>query len=364
MRNKYLLSIVFFLVTVNGYAQEFSKYLIDYKLHYGFIISHSPTMHYITRNHFAINEISFAKQSAGKKLWQQKFHYPVYGVTVIQSTFSKNHFFGNTFGAASFINFKTITTPKLRSFFKLGLGLSYTQKVYQPEINYKNTALSTSLNALIMLHFNQSIKLSKQFQFTFGGGLTHYSNGNIKKPNRGINILTVNTGVTYLAGKQTAVSIRDSTIRKMFLFTARTAIGIKEIYPPLGNKYFASTIGAYINYQTSLKNTFGVGIDYFYDSSLLDELNKDVVVSYNPSLKNQLAVYGNYQLNISKLSIELGWGNYIINKFKLYGMFYQRIGLRYNFTSGIFANLTLKTHFANADYVEWGIGYTLKAKNK
>jgi hypothetical protein len=38
-------------------------------------------------------------------------------------------------------------------------------------------------------------------------------------------------------------------------------------------------------------------------------------------------------------------------------MFYNRFGLRYRINSNWFAQLTLKTHFAKADFGEWGFGY-------
>ena len=39
---------------------------------------------------------------------------------------------------------------------------------------------------------------------------------------------------------------------------------------------------------------------------------------------------------------------------------YHRVGLRYVFANGININLVLKSHWARADYVEYGIGYTFK----
>jgi hypothetical protein len=36
--------------------------------------------------------------------------------------------------------------------------------------------------------------------------------------------------------------------------------------------------------------------------------------------------------------------------------------MRYQFTNGLVANFTLKTHFGRADYLELGLGYTLNYK--
>jgi hypothetical protein len=34
------------------------------------------------------------------------------------------------------------------------------------------------------------------------------------------------------------------------------------------------------------------------------------------------------------------------------------VGMRYRFDNGLLLNLVLKSHWAKADYVEWGVGYT------
>ena len=43
---------------------------------------------------------------------------------------------------------------------------------------------------------------------------------------------------------------------------------------------------------------------------------------------------------------------------------YHRVGMRYQFDNGLLLNMVLKTHWAKADYVEYGIGYTLKPTNQ
>jgi hypothetical protein len=56
----------------------------------------------------------------------------------------------------------------------------------------------------------------------------------------------------------------------------------------------------------------------------------------------------------------LGMGAYVKDRYQPDGPLYHRIGMRYQFSNGITANLVLKSHWAKADYVEWGIGYTFK----
>jgi hypothetical protein len=54
----------------------------------------------------------------------------------------------------------------------------------------------------------------------------------------------------------------------------------------------------------------------------------------------------------------LGMGVYLRDVYNPDGRLYHRIGMRYHATKHWSANLVLKSHWAKADYVEYGIGYT------
>jgi hypothetical protein len=322
-------------------------------------------MKFITRQHILLHELSFNKQTNGQKEWHRLYGLPTYGVSVFASKLDNRNFFGNTFGIASFINFKLYTNSFFTSVFKLGLGLSYTEYVFSPEINYKNTALSTHTNAVILLHFNQTVKITEKFLFHSGAGLTHYSNGNTKKPNRGINIFSINAGLGYCIGKQNKIKYADSLLNKLpvklFFLSSRAVGGIKEIYPPFGKKYKAFTWGVYGNYQSKHKTIWRAGIDYMFDESNADSFSNRNFSPRNPSRYNhRVGLFGSHLLCINNLQIETGWGIYLFDHYKLDGNHYQRIGLNYNIKNNFLLNLTLKTHFANADYIEWGIIYQFK----
>ena len=53
----------------------------------------------------------------------------------------------------------------------------------------------------------------------------------------------------------------------------------------------------------------------------------------------------------------IGMGAYVRDKYKPNDKLYHRVGMRYVFDNGINLNLALKSHWARADYVEYGIGY-------
>jgi hypothetical protein len=53
-------------------------------------------------------------------------------------------------------------------------------------------------------------------------------------------------------------------------------------------------------------------------------------------------------------------GTYLTARLYKYTRFYTRIGMRYSVSNRVFLNIALKAHYAIADYIEWGVGYSIK----
>ena len=67
-----------------------------------------------------------------------------------------------------------------------------------------------------------------------------------------------------------------------------------------------------------------------------------------------------HQLRFSRLSLVTQLGFYIYAKDKSDGPIYDRLAIQYKLNNNILLNVALKTHFAKADFVEWGIGYSIR----
>ena len=59
---------------------------------------------------------------------------------------------------------------------------------------------------------------------------------------------------------------------------------------------------------------------------------------------------------MGKFSLKLQQGFYVYTQIKDDGILYNRIGMQYNVGKKYFACINLKSHFAKADYMEWGGG--------
>ena len=64
-----------------------------------------------------------------------------------------------------------------------------------------------------------------------------------------------------------------------------------------------------------------------------------------------------YQIHIEELVVSLNLGVYILDSYRGDGFMYHRVSTRYYFTKHWGANLSLKTHFFKADFIELGAAY-------
>jgi hypothetical protein len=136
--------------------------------------------------------------------------------------------------------------------------------------------------------------------------------------------------------------------------------GLKEIPPPTGRKYVTLVVSALAERRVSYKSAFGLGLDGFYDSSLRLLIQQRTDAMPSPSGVMQLGAVFSYSLFFDRFALKIQQGYYLLDSRRLNGSLYHRVGLRYDFSKHLYAQLSLKTHFAKADYGELGIGYILR----
>ena len=149
------------------------------------------------------------------------------------------------------------------------------------------------------------------------------------------------------------------TIEK-YILSIGLVSGLKEIPPPTGRKYVAAVFSLLGERRVSYKSAFGVGMDVLFDSSVkqLVKQRTDYVIRDVEAL--QLGALLSYSLFFDRFSLKIQQGFYLMDKQRLNGTLYHRAGLRYAIGKNFYAQLTLKTHFAKADYGELGMGYVIR----
>jgi len=357
---KYRLFFSLIFIFLHTFSQNSNySYGVKTTIHYGSILPHRPIVNEIIKGHSLITELSFFRLTNGKKQWQQLYHYPKIGVSALFLSLGNPQQLGNGYGIFPFIVIP-LTHSKIQWNLKMGYGLGYVTKPFNRETNFKNIVLGSRFNALIHVNSFWSVYLTKQLKTDVGLSLTHLSNGSFRRPNLGINIVSVNGGLSYVFGKQQEkiVSKIIAKPKKWNKFLVGN-VGLKEIPPVDGPKYFVSTASFNLIKSFSAKSSYGFAADFFYNSSISPTLKNNTGKKLNNADNFRLGIAAIYEIDFGRISYLFQMGVYLRTANISEGYIYHRITSRYYVNDRLFINLGLKTHYAVAEFVELGIGYKL-----
>ena len=354
--------MVLLLLPSSAKAQNLPRhdFLISAQGHYGFIISHRNNMANVIKGHIYGAEVNYIFRTDGCKSWQQIHKYPEIGVCFLHMYLANPQQLGNL---EAFYPYTNIRLNKLDRKFalnlRIGVGLAYLTKAFDRIENHQNGVIGSHFNGFVNFRLSSVVMLSQAWRLDAGVGLTHASNAAMSTPNLGINMATVNLGLAYAFGNKICTFKKDSILppEKKWQPSVIGVFGIKELEAPGGPEYFAYGIQANMYRVLNYKNKLGGGIEMAYNNATKQVWANDSVFTTKIADIVQAGVKISYSFNMNRLSLPVDFGMYVYKKQGYNGMFFHRVGLRYLVTEHIIANFTLLTHFAKADYFEWGIGY-------
>ncbi|HEX8516954.1 MAG TPA: acyloxyacyl hydrolase [Bacteroidia bacterium] len=337
-------------------------YIISAQGHAGYIISHRNNMAHLIKGHVFGGELNYVFRTTGNQSWQKYYKYPELGFCAMHMDLANPEQLGSMEALYPYTN---IRLNKLKRSWKLnlrlGVGLAFVTRPFHRRSNYKNNAIGSHLNGFVNLRLGYAFMLSKSWRLDAGVGLTHASNGAIATPNLGLNIATVSLGLGYAFGNKDLVFKKDSMekFRNGWVPAFIGVIGIREMEQPDGPKYLAFGLMANVYRTLGRKNRLGLGAELGYNNATREIYENDSI--YNTSFKD-IGTVGTklcYEFVYNRISLPVEFGYYLHKKQPAFGSMFHRIGIRYMMTKHVMANITLLTHWARADYFEWGIGYVL-----
>lgn len=325
----------------------------------GYLIAHRSIMGHLATEHSLAGEFSLVKQAGGERFWQRAYNYPQYGATVFFGSTGNRELLGYQIGGQAFIRLPILRTEKFSLWGKMGMGLTYGTKVYDANdsLLILSMALGSHVNALVSLGVDARFELGKHYMVA-GIDMTHISNGATKVPNFGLNLPYISLGYGYHLKHS---EIDTCTIYPAFdpywEFGALGIASLKQVNPVGGKTYPCFSLN--LMARRYFKQSAGLEISF-------DIFSKQAIKAHVPEIEKtqmemiQLGLFAGYIMPFDKMHIVMGMGCYVRDKFKPEDPFYHRIGVRYVFDNGINLNLVLKSHYARADYIEYGVAYTFK----
>ncbi|MFN3640381.1 MAG: acyloxyacyl hydrolase [Flavobacterium sp.] len=360
MRKSYF--VLFFFYTFI-YGQRAEDGYFDLMLFRGSVMNHAPDINHLITGHPRGLVFSYNFKTTGTKEWEQAYNYPDYGVSFLYQDF-ENEFLGKVFSLNAHYNFFFF---KRRLMLRISQGVAMTTNPYDKELNFKNNAFGTrfmSSNYFLLQY--QKERWVGPVGIQTGLFFTHFSNGRVKSPNRGINTFGVNVGLNYALG-ETPDRVSVDTLPKVseplkYNLVLRTGLNQSSV---VGSKQYPFYhFGAYVDKRISRKSALQLGGEFFITESLKEHVNY-LSVAYpekevNPNTDyKRVSLFVGHELFINNLSIEAQVGTYVYKPFKLDADVYQRLGLKYYILPKLFTGVALKSHGAKAEAIEWAIGVRL-----
>lgn len=294
---------------------------------------------------------SISKQTTGKKYYQYAHNYPNLGLSIAYRSLGNTAVYGHAISIIPYVSFSVLQNKNSSLFIKHGVGVAYLTKKFDINNNPKNEFIGSHFNAGadFMIGFQQ--KISKKLDFKIGAVIHHYSNGSVKNPNKGMNILSGLVGITYVANRKfERIKYPNEKVKRRFRYRIGGGLGFYRnvgLNQPVRNTFQTH---AMVFYQYNTRFRTGLGLEYFY-------LNK---------AKQPLSLYLENEVQFANITTRYGFGYYFGKRpAPTKEAFYSKIGacaflnLKNKIPDGFYIGAYLKAHGFSAAHIEITVGYLL-----
>jgi len=369
--SKYLLLLRMFCVLIilsvgichaDGHDDR-SQWIAGGSYHTGFLINHHSVMRILNEQPPYFFEIFVAQPTDGSKPWHSFYRNPLYGVSCTVLYLGSPSYLGRAYGICPFLLFPlTDANRTLNLNLRTGTGIAYLEKPFDRFENYKNPAIGSHVNVLVDFRAEVRVRAAAPLHVSGGLSLSHISNGAFKKPNLGLNYVTVFAGASYDFGRERSMNPVEQTAHdsdRKWHYTVYLSGGIKTHSALEGIQYAVSGLSVEAFRQHLAFTRFNGALELFYDASDYACLvENDVKSGRIQTVKPALAA--GYSFLFGRLAALVQAGGYLHAKNSEYGRIYQRLALSYTVANRLDFRLGLKTHWAQADYLELAIGYRMR----
>ena len=317
------------------------------------------------------------------------YPHAVQGIGIGYNTFFCPSEMGNPLSVYVFQTSRIASiTPRLSFDYEWNFGASFGWKKYDRMLNPLNRVVGSKINAYIYLEFLFNWQVSPDTRLRAGIGLTHYSNGNTRYPNSGVNAIGASVGVVHFFGKDEECASpapylhRPASFRRYVSYdlVVYGATRKKGVFPENSNPMLApgsfAIVGLNFNPLYNIGRYFrtGLSLDMQYDESanigryIANEeapSSSEDLRFYRPSFREQFSVGLSVRAEIVMpiFSINLGVGKNFLCKGADTDSFYQTFVLKTNLTKSLFLHTGYQLYrFKDPNNLMLGIGYRFNAR--
>lgn len=319
--------------------------------------------------------LEYGWQAYGGKAWHQTCKYPNRGIGVQYMHVMRRNDLGHPLSIYGFYNGNYYRSKKFQFTNRISAGLAFGLATFDPNDPLPNYVISSKVNAFIELGLGVAVRLSDRFSLEPGFRFTHFSNGNMKRPQRGINVASYTVGIHNILAHppQQPFELPLDNVKHEQELVLYLGIGSRqiefnkdsgELYAEThGYNYLMSNLHLGYNYGLTRRFKLGVSLDGFYDGTngqeeyAVDGVLHKSKVPFKEKLG--LASFIGGEVAIDRLSVMGSLGYILIEKRfeESTPKFEQRLGFKYHFYKNLFAGATLRAYrFRAAKAIEFNIG--------
>ena len=362
------LSIAYTFMSLWCFSQQEAhpkRYTLDANTFYGAILLHNPDISHLITDRPSGLILGLNKKTFGHEEWEQRFNYPDTGYSFVYQDMN-NATLGENFGLYLHYNLYFFRR-KLQ--LRIGQGVAYNTNPYDKNRNFRNNAYGSHLlsSTYGMLNYHRE-NIVKGLGLKAGISLIHYSNANFKAPNTSTNTLAFNAGLIYTLDHQEEIKYLSNAEEREWSepvgYNLVFRAGLNETDIIDMGQYPFYIFSAYADKRIGRYSGIQLGTEVFFSNFLKDLIRfqaiafPDLNVNEDDDFK-RVGVFLGHELFVNKLSIVTQFGYYLYYPFDFEGRTYNRIGLKRYFGKKWFAAVSLKSHGAKAEAVEFGIGIRL-----
>lgn len=268
--------------------------------------------------------------------------------------------------------------PRLTFDYEWNFGLSFGWVPYDYDTNPANKMMGSRLNAYLNVDFLLKWRIMRQVDLSAGLVLTHFSNGNTKFPNAGLNSIGARAGLAYNFGRTTpeiapyrsGPAFPRHVSYDLVLFGAWRRKGIE-----IGDKQYAAPDAYTVvgfnfapMYNFGYKFRAGVSLDGVYDASAnvlpantINEVGSSFEIeTVDPGFDRQIAlgISARGEFVMPYFQIGIGMGVNVLHKGGDLKAFYQMLTLKVAVTHSSFVHIGYSLRdFHMPNFLMLGVGY-------
>ncbi len=321
---------------------------------YGFMPDKEYKYQHLLNGYVKSMNVDVGLKTDGSAFWHSYYGFPETGFSIFYYNLSNKNELGSIVGIIPFIDMKLFNLKKVYPRFHVGIGLCYISKTYNRLTNADNTLIGSHLDAAIRGGFDLQIKLYKNLNLITGISFIHFSNGNTKLPNEGINLISSKAGLKYYFNEFSNQEEIIKIEKKKIEFSFTTAISFTNQRKDLNNGFHYYDFMVEALKPISPIYSVGLGFDYELNNSDTTGLH-ELEIKFMPTTNRQTGIKVSNTFKFTNFEFVFHVGAHIFDGNKIYDW----LIFRYRIYKGLKLNISYKSYLLRGDHLSWGITYTI-----